>query len=150
MLLAVYTWWYINNVSPVKVTTTLNGVAWMEEDPTFTPPVQLALDGYYDKRNAQFRGTVEINGQVYDNCFLVNGTGLRYEGADLIRLGASYFDFDAEMVRIAWSIPQAELPPELTRPEFPDAEVWLISPASSAEVARSVRQELEDRYFSRN
>jgi hypothetical protein len=147
LLAALYTWWYIQNVSPVKVTTTLNGVAWMEEDPTFAPPVHLSLDGYYDKRNAQFKGAVKINGQVYDNCFLVNGSGLRYEGANLIRLGVSYFD--AEMVRIAWSIPQAELPPDLTHRKFPDAEIWLVSPASSGEEARSVRQEMEDRYFSR-
>lgn len=119
----------------------------MEEDPTFSPPVQLALDGYYDKRNAQFKGAVKINGQVYDNCFLVNGAGHRYEGTNLIRLGVSYFD--AEMVRIAWSIPQAELPPDLTHRKFSDAEIWLVSPASSGEEARSVRQELEDRYFSR-
>ncbi|WP_036625028.1 hypothetical protein [Paenibacillus barengoltzii] len=146
-MLAMYTWWYIENVSPVKVTKTFDGAAWMEEDPTFAPPVHLSLDGYYDKRNAQFKGAVKINGQVYDNCFLVNGSGHRYEGANLIRLGASYFD--AEMVRIAWSIPQSELPPELTHPKFPDAEIWLISPASSGEEASNLRQELVDCYFAK-
>lgn len=109
LLAAIYTWWYIGNVSPVKMTKTLEEIAWMEEDCAFAPPVRI--------------------------------------GKNVIHLGQIYFD--EALGRLAWSVPQSELPPELTNKQFPEAEVWLVTPASSEDDARSLRQELEDGYFAK-
>lgn len=68
-------------------------------------------------------------------------------GKNVIHLGQIYFD--EALGRLAWSVPQSELPPELTNKQFPEAEVWLVTPASSEDDARSLRQELEDGYFAK-
>lgn len=130
------------------MTKTLEGIAWLEEDLAFSPPVRITFDGYYDKRDDQFKGTVEINGRVYSDMFLDNGyPSTHFEGKDINHQGPVYFDRDLE--RLAWSLPQSELPPELTNQQFPEAEVWLVTPASSSEVAKSLRQELEDRHLQK-
>ncbi|WP_059045446.1 hypothetical protein [Paenibacillus rubinfantis] len=144
LLAAIYTWWYIENVSPVKLTKTVEGIAWMEEDPAFTSPVRISFDGYYDKGDDQFRGTVEINGRVYSELFLENGyPTTHFEGSDIRHYGQVYFDGDIE--RLVWFVPQSQLTPELTNPQFPEAEVCLVTPASSREEASNLRQELADR-----
>lgn len=148
MLAAIYTWWYIENVSPVQMTDTFEGIAWMEEDPAFSPPVRISIDGYYDKGDDRFKGTVEINGRVYSDLFLENGyPSTHFEGKDINHHGPVYFDRD--LGRLAWSFPQSELPPELTNQQFPEAEVWLVTPASSNEEAKSLRQELEGRHLQK-
>lgn len=145
---AIYTWWYIENVSPVKLTKTLEGMAWMEEDPAFALPVRISLDGYYDKGDDQFRGTVRINGRVSSDMILNSGyLATSFDGKNLIHFGQIYFD--EELERLAWSVPQSKLPPELTHRQFPEAELWLVAPASSGDEARNLRQELEYGYLAK-
>lgn len=149
LMAAIYTWWYIENVSPVKMTKTLEGVAWLEEDPTYSPPVRISLDGYYDQGDDQFRGTVEVNGRAYSDMILDNGdSSTQFVGKEINHHGQIYFDRDLE--RLAWSFPQSDLPPELTNPQFPEAEVWLVTPASSREESSSLQQELKDDYLAKH
>lgn len=150
LLAAMYTWWYIENVSPVKMTKTLEGVAWLEEDPTYSPPIQISLDGYYDQGDDQFRGTVEVNGRAYSDMILDNGySSTQFVSKEINHHGQIYFDFDRDLERLAWSFSQSDLPPELTNPQFPEAEVWLVAPASSEAEARSMQQDLKDGYFAK-
>ncbi|MGP0583613.1 hypothetical protein [Paenibacillus timonensis] len=142
LLAAIYTWWYIENVSPVKMTKTLEGVAWLEEDPKYSPPIRISLDGYYDQGDDQFRGTIRINGQVYPDCYLASGYLVsRYEGETLIRLGQIYYD--EGMGRLVWLMPQSDLPPELTNPQYSEAEVLLAAPATSGEEALELLAKLK-------
>ncbi|MGG6311278.1 hypothetical protein [Paenibacillus macerans] len=148
LALTLYTKWYIEHVSPVKVSQTLAGVAYMEEAPDYEQPVRLTFDGYYFKRGDYFKGTVRINEREYANCMMYNGTSvIQYVGAERIVQADGKVYMDKELKRIFWAARQADLPPELGNGLSTDAQVLLAAPALNRTEAAHLRMDLEQAHI---
>lgn len=148
LALASYTAWAISHPSVVKITRSLDGLAYLREDSAFVRNVQLKLDGYYHRETGSFEGTLQVGDRVYTNCILTSGfKGLRYEGAKRIVMGDEPVYFDEKLEQLTLSLPLGELPFELQKGKNAESVAMLSAPALDRISAEQIHIKLKQIYM---
>lgn len=148
---AWYTPWLISNPSVVKITRSLDGIAYLQDDPEFMKKVQLKLDGFYHRATDSFEGTLQVGDRVYTNCILTSGVnGIRYEGAKRIVMGDEPVYFDEQLEQLTLSLPLLELPIELEGGKHAKSVTIISAPSLDRTSAEQIRTQLKQIYMDNN